>query len=323
MLLSKRRDSRTNAFHARARFFVFMILFVLSVACAPASACMMSCAYSEAGGRYDRVFSGLIISTESIPDPTVDRAAPAAATPNDTAVHDFGFWTKSQILVLHTWRGSPPTVAEVWTPGGTSCDLPMIAGFHFVALARIEKNRSIAFHTNCEGDLNIEAILGRGTYTTAGVGIIAATVFVAALGLTWVGVAISRLRRSDRPSARLPSALCFAATMLPVAPVIYLILFQGVVAAMASLIALLFWSKILAHLSAFDFWKRNAGWLLANVVGALSIASVLNMKLDINSEHASFLDTLASVAVWIYVACASALILSLLTALKAIQQRRS
>jgi len=71
----------------------------------------------------------------------------------------------------------------------------MIAGFHFVALARVENGRNIAFHTLCEGDLNMEAALGRGTYTTAGIAIIVATFCVAALGLTWLGVAISRLRR--------------------------------------------------------------------------------------------------------------------------------
>ena len=231
-------------FYEYARSLAFIIPFAMSVACAPASACMMSCAYSEAAGRYDRVFSGLIISTERIPQSTVE-----AANPDGTAVRDFRFWTKSKILVLHIWRGAPPTVAEVWTPGGSSCDLPMIAGFRFVALARVEKGRSIAFHTNCEGDLSMEATLGRGTYTTAGMAIIAATFCVAALALAWLGVAIWRLRRSDRPSARLPSALCFVATVPPVAPVTYLILFQGAVAAMITFVILLLWSKVLARLS--------------------------------------------------------------------------
>src|SRR3954471_9885448 len=109
--------------YQHALSLAFIIAFALPVACAPASACMESCTYSEAGGRYDRVFSGLIISTERIPEPTVE-----AAGPQGTAVRDFRFWTKSKILVFRTWRGSPPTIAEVWTPGGSSCDMPMIAG---------------------------------------------------------------------------------------------------------------------------------------------------------------------------------------------------
>src|SRR5262249_24223099 len=149
-------------FRSRAQSLAFITLVASSVAGAPASACMMSCASSaEAAGRYDQVFSGLIISTEIIPDLTVEGAARAAADPSGTAVRDLSFWTRSQILVLRNWRGVPPTVTEVWTPGGTSCDLPMIAGFHFVALVRVDKGRSIARHTDCEGNFNMEAILGR------------------------------------------------------------------------------------------------------------------------------------------------------------------
>ena len=303
--------------YQHALSLAFIIAFASSVACAPASACMMSCAYSEAGGRYDHVFSGLIISTETIPEPTVE-----AASPNGAAVRDFRVWTKSKILVLRIWRGSPPTVAEVWTPGGTSCDLPMIAGFHFVALVRVENGRSIAFHTNCEGDLNMGAALGRGTYTTAGVAIIVATMCVAALGLIWLGVAISKLRRSDRQSPRLPSALCFVAVILPVAPVIYLIAFQSVAAAMIGLVILLLWSNVLALLSVFDFWRRNAAWLLANVVGVVSIIYLMDMKLDSSFGDARSIETLTSSAVWILVAVASALSMSLLNALKAIQIRK-
>jgi len=72
----------------------------------------------------------------------------------------------------------------------------------------------------------------------------------------------------------LPVALCFVAAVLPVCPAIYLIGFQSVVTAITILVILLFWSKMLAHLSAFDAWKRNAGWLLASAVGVLGIALI-------------------------------------------------
>jgi len=72
-------------FHARAQSLAFIILLVWSVAGAPASACMMSCASSEeAAARYDQVFSGLIISAEIIPEPTVDTAKPHGAAVRDS-----------------------------------------------------------------------------------------------------------------------------------------------------------------------------------------------------------------------------------------------
>jgi hypothetical protein len=304
-------------FHGRAQSLAFIIFVAWCVAGAPASACMTSCASSEeAAARYDQVFSGLIISTEIIPEPTVDTA-----NPDGTAVREFRFWTKTRILVLRIWRGAPPTIAEVWTPGGSSCDLPMIAGFPFVALARVEKGRSVARHTDCEGDPSTAAAKGRGAYTDAGVAIIAATFCVVALTLTWTGFAILRLKRSDRPSPRLPSALCFVAAALPVAPVIYLVAFQSVVAAMIGLVILLFWSRELARLSDFDFRRRNTGWLLANVAGVVSIIALMDVKLGRTFGDVGWIDTLTSSADWIFVAVASVLSMCLLNALKAIQSR--
>lgn len=109
-------------------------------------------------------------------------------------VGDSTSWTRSKILVLHIWRGTPPTIAEVWTPGGSSCDLPVIAGFHFVALVRIEKGRSVARNSDCECGV-IAATEGRGAYTNAGVAVIAFAFCIAAIVLTWLGISIRRLRR--------------------------------------------------------------------------------------------------------------------------------
>jgi len=198
----------------------------------------------------------------------------------------------------------------------------MIAGFPFIALAHLEKGRSIARHTECEGGLSTQAAKGPGTYTNVAVAIIAALFCVVALALIWLSLAILRLKRSDRPSSRLPSALCFVAAALPVAPAIYLIAFQSVVAAMVGLIILLCCSKVLVHLSAFEFWRRNAGWLLVDVVGVASIISLMDMKLDSGFGDARSIDALMSLADWMFVAVASVLSLSLLNALKAIQIRK-
>jgi hypothetical protein len=154
------------------------------------------------------------------------------------------------------------------------------------------------------------------------VAMVAAIFFGIAITVVWMSLAILRLKRSDRPGPRLPSALCFVAVALPVVPAIYLVAFQSVAAAMIGFVILLLWSKVLALLSAFDFWRRNSGWLLANVVGGVSIISLMDMKLDSSFGDARSIDTLTSSAAWIFVAVASALSMSLLNALKALQIRK-
>jgi hypothetical protein len=133
-------------------------------------------------------------------------------------------------------------------------------------------------------------------------------------------ISIWRLRRSEGSSQRLPFVLCFIATVLPVCPAIYLIAFQSVIAAIAILIIVLFWSKMLARLSALDAWKRNAGWLLASVVGVLGIA-FLAIKLDSGIGDGSLIGTLASSVFWVIVAVPIALTLILLNALRDIHSR--
>jgi hypothetical protein len=309
-----------ESLHYRAPFLAFMILIVFSVSSGPAFACLCSCEgaategersteLDEAAARYDQVFSGLVISTERIA-----AAAIGAANEDSGAVSDLGFWTKSRVLVLHIWRGAPPAIAEVWIPGGSSCDLGIIAGLHFVALARTEKGRSIARHSECECGVMAAATKGRGSYTNAGVAIIAVTFGLAALALAWLGISIWRLRRSGGSSQRLPQGLCFTATVLPVCPAIYLIAFQSTIAAIVILVMLLFGSNLLAQLSGFDVWKRNAGWLLTSVVGVLGIA-VIAIKLDGGFGEAGLIGTLTTSGFWVIVAVAVALTFALLNAL--------
>jgi hypothetical protein len=271
-----------------------LILLIISASC------------NAAPIQYDAVFSGLVISTQTLPEPS---SAP-----------DLRFWTKSKILVLHIWQGAPSTITEVWTPGGSSCDQAILAGFHFVALARNENDRLIAHNSDCENDVVAAATQGRGTYTKAAVTLIAAAFLVTAVVLTWSVISIRQLRRSPAASQRLPVALCFFATILPVAPAIYLIGFQNVVAAITILVIALFWSKLLAHLSMFDAWKRNAGWLLASVIGVLGIA-LIPIKFDIGSRDVGLLGTPAALGFWFVVAVAVLLTVLLLNALRVIHSR--
>jgi hypothetical protein len=312
-------------FYCRARSLACVILLVFSVSGAPASASRGS--YEDAAtrgsgsadlhdaiGQYDQVFSGLAISTERIAAPAIESENPGGA-----ASSDLRFWTRSKILVLRVWRGAPPTIAEVWSPGGSSCDLAVMAGFHFVALVRTENGRSIARNSECDSDV-MAATKERGTYTNAGVAIIAASFCVAALALTWLGISIRRRRRSVGSRQRLPLVLSFVATVLPVCPAIYLIAFQSVIAAATVLVILLFWSNVIARLSALDVWKRNAGWLLSSVVGVVGIA-LIPIKLDSSSGEVSLIGTLTSSGFWVIVAVAVALTLSLLNALSGIHSR--
>jgi hypothetical protein len=169
----------------------------------PAVACLCNCSIFSSWGEdstdtevgtadYDQVFSGLILSTERIREPL----SPAVAS-GETFVDYQGYWIRSRILVFRTWQGAPSTVAEVWTPVVSSCDVPPSAGFHFVALVRTEKGRRVADNTYCDCVLKAAATKRRGAFTAAGIAVTAAAVSAAALALLWL-VKIIRRRRAVR-----------------------------------------------------------------------------------------------------------------------------
>jgi hypothetical protein len=169
---------------------------------APAMACLCSCSISSTPAKdstatevtpaeYDQVFSGLVISTERTSEPV---RAPEVL--NEKFVADPGYWIKSKVLVLRIWRGTPSTVAEVWTPILSDCDLRPITGFHFVALVRMEKGRRVAGNTFCDCAEKAAATEGRGAFSIAGIAITAAAVGAAAIAL----LLLVRVIRRRRPS---------------------------------------------------------------------------------------------------------------------------
>lgn len=168
---------------------------------APAVACLCSCSVFSSPAKdstatefrpaeYAQIFSGLVISTERI-----DQPVAAAAVSGETVVEE-NYWTRSRILVLRIWRGAPSTVAEVWTPGGSSCDIPPIPGFYFVALVRAEKGRSVASNSFCDCAEKAAAREGPGAFTGAAIAIAAAAIGAAAAAL----LLLVRVVRRRRPS---------------------------------------------------------------------------------------------------------------------------
>jgi hypothetical protein len=169
---------------------------------APAVACLCSCSIFSTPGKYpratelkpaeyyDQVFSGLIISTERTREPVV---SPPVSVGNGL-VEDPGHWIKSRVLVLRIWRGTPSTVAEVWTPIVSDCDVPPIMGFHFVALVRTKNGRSVAGNTYCDCTQKAAATEGRGVLAVAGIAITAAAICAAAIAFLSL-VKIVRRRR--------------------------------------------------------------------------------------------------------------------------------
>jgi len=291
------------SFRCRIHSLLLIVLVAFSLSCKAATA------------EYDAVFSGLVISTQRIAE-----TANQAANPDVAGARDLRFWTKSKILVLHIWRGVPPAVVEVWAPGGSSCDRTIIAGLHFVALARSENGRLIARNSDCEGDAITAATQGPGAYTNAAVSMIAAAFLVTALALAWSAISIRRLRRSRTNSQRLPIVLCFVAAVLPVCPAIYLIGFQSVITALTILVVLLFWSKLLAHLSTLEARKRNAGWLLASALAVVGIA-MLPIKFDSGFGEMRLIGSPGTTDFWITVAVAVVLTMLLLNALRGIHRQ--
>lgn len=167
---------------------------------APAIACVCSCSPLLSQGKdtavadirpaeYDQVFSGLVISTEHTDEPVA-----AAGVAGEKVVEDPGYWARSKILVLRTWRGTPSQLAEVWTPVVTDCDSPPIAGFYFVALVRSENGRGVANNSRCDCHQRAAATEGRGAFAVAGIAITAVAIGAAAIALLSLVKVIRRRR---------------------------------------------------------------------------------------------------------------------------------
>ena len=189
-------------FHRLARLLAVALVIVGGAFSAPAMACLCSCSIFSTPAKdatatevtpaeYDQVFSGLVISTERTSEPV---RAPEVL--NEKFVVDPGYWIKSKVLVLRIWRGTPSTVAEVWTPILSDCDLRPITGFHFVALVRTEKGRRVAGNTFCDCAAKAAATEGPGTFAVAGIAITAAALGAAAIALLLLVKVIRRRRRS-------------------------------------------------------------------------------------------------------------------------------
>ena len=155
-----------------------------AVACLCASADVMPV-------EYDEVFSGLVISTERTHEPVADTAFSG-----DEVVEDQGYWARSSILVIRTWRGAPSTVAEVWTPVVTDCDSPPIAGSYLVMLVRSEKGRGVASNSLCDSAQKAAATKDGGVFTVAGISIITGVIGAATVAL----LLLAKMFRRRRPS---------------------------------------------------------------------------------------------------------------------------
>jgi hypothetical protein len=186
----------------RVDLLVFVLFMFCSAISEPALACLCSCEGNAINGsrattadatsdQYDQVFSGLVISTKRIDEPVAE-----AAVSGDGFVEDPGHWIRSRMLVIRVWRGAPSTMAELWTPVATNCDLPPIAGSYFVAAARTEKGRSVASNSLCECDQKAALTAGRGTFALTSVAIIGTAICAAAIVLLMLGKVIRRVRRS-------------------------------------------------------------------------------------------------------------------------------
>ncbi|WP_161966015.1 hypothetical protein [Steroidobacter cummioxidans] len=187
-------NSKTSARGSRclARLLTFAFASFGFAFSATAVACL--CGSADVGfvEEYDEVFSGLVISTQRTDEPVADTASSGEAV-----VEDPGYWVRSRILVMRTWRGAPSTVAEVWAPVATNCDSPPIPGFYFVALVRSEKGRSVASNSLCDHALKAAATKERGSFAVAGITIAAAGAGAATAALLWF-VKIIRRRRPPR-----------------------------------------------------------------------------------------------------------------------------
>lgn len=178
------------------RLLSLAIIVFCATLSAPALACM--CANSETvevtPNAYEQVFSGVVLSAEHTDEPVI--AHPVFL--GDGVVESRGHWIKSKVLVLRVWRGMPSTVAEVWTPNLTDCDLWPIPGFYFTALVQTEYGRRMAGNTYCDGAERTAATAGRGTFMFPGI-----AVFVAALGAVAIALfSLVKVVRRYRSSGR-------------------------------------------------------------------------------------------------------------------------
>jgi len=194
--LMQAKAARLCAGRARAAALAF--LFCSWLIAASADACICACESSTyrqmaaAGtrtvlGHYDEVFSGWILSTQRVNNPSIS----GGATFQGTETYPY-YWVRSKVLVVRIWRGAPSVITEVWTPGGNSCDMPMLAGIHFVALVSKEGDRRIARQSMCDCGITAAATTGRGAYTAAGLTLLAILGSVVAFLLLWLSKTVRR-----------------------------------------------------------------------------------------------------------------------------------
>jgi len=179
-----------------AKVFTWTIALTVAAASAPASA--YSCNDIEASelearaSQYDQVYAGLIIRTERSSEPReslpIQASSPVLGPP---------YWVKSKVLVLRVWKGTPPYVAEIWTPAGWGSYLAPIPASYFVALAKDEAGRTVANYSDCEGPLRAYATRGSATFTPAGYGVLAVI-----LGLAYFAFALLRKMAGEKGRQR-------------------------------------------------------------------------------------------------------------------------
>jgi hypothetical protein len=202
--ISLDKSASRRTVHRLARLLAIALVVFGCVFSAPAVACLCNCSVFSTPEKYpaatqprpaeyyDQVFSGLVLSTERTREPVVD---PPVSFGNGL-MEDPGYWIKSRVLVLRIWRGTPSTVAEVWTPIVTNCDVPPFTGFHFVALVKTEKGRSVAPNTYCDCVEKDAATEGPGAFAVKGIAIAAASLGASGISLLSLVKGFRRRRRS-------------------------------------------------------------------------------------------------------------------------------
>ena len=196
-------------FHRLARLLAVAIVVFGVTFSAPAVACMCNCSIFSTPGKYpitaepkpadyyDQVFSGLVIWTERTREPVVSPPFVVGKLPSGEDIVEYpGYWVRSRVLVLRLWRGAPATVAEVWTPIASDCDVPPIPGFHFVALVRTENGRTVAPNTYCDCVYKDAATEGRGAFAFGGISIVAAVLGIVVVVPFFLVKVVRRRRRA-------------------------------------------------------------------------------------------------------------------------------
>lgn len=177
-----------------ARSFAAVLALFGSAFSGPSMACFCSnsdsASLEASASRMNQVFSGLIIWSERVNEPVL-----AVADSPDALALDPGHWIKSKVFVFRVWRGTPPVVAEVWTPVVFDCDLRPIPGSYFVALAKPEAGRDVAEYSECGRALRAVATKGPAALAVGGVVAIAAVLVAGAIVSLWL-MRIVRRRRT-------------------------------------------------------------------------------------------------------------------------------